>query len=198
MALEYYVIDTETTGLSADINEVIEISIVRCSNKHQLTKQIRAEHPERAHPKALEVCGKTLADIIKGDSKESVVKRCEEFWEEDGLTSEHRCLIAHNAPFDKRFCHALWQKVGRVFPVVCWLDTIKLTKEWVKKAGVRQESFKLSSALKFAGITPMTGEHEAGADARNTYLLWKRAMDNKVNHLQAITRYPHLFEPPNP
>jgi DNA polymerase III alpha subunit (gram-positive type) len=191
MALEYYVIDTETTGLKAGFHEVIEISIIRCKDRHQLTKQIKAEHPERADSRALEVCKKSLFEITQGDDKEYVVDRCEEFWNEDGLTPEHRCLIAHNANFDKRFCHALWQSVGKTFSVVCWLDTVKFTKDWAKKKGVYQKSFTLEKSLKFADITPLPGKHAAGADARNTYLLWKKGMDQGVQHLSAIKRWPH-------
>jgi len=194
MGLSYYVIDTETTGLKAGWHEVTEISIIRCSDRHQLTKNIKAEHPERVEQKALDVTGRTFESILEGDDKESVVEKCEEFWEEDGLTPEHRCLIAHNASFDKRFCHALWESVGKQFPVVCWLDTIRFTKEWTKKLGVYRKSYKLASALEFAGIDPFKGAHEAGSDARNTYLLWKKAMDAKVNHLPAITRWPHILE----
>lgn len=194
MALKYYVIDTETTGLSTEKNEVIEISIIRCEDKHQLTKMIRAEHPETAHPKALEVCGKTYADLRKGDNKESVVKKCEAFWAEDNLTPEHRCLIAHNANFDKRFCHALWESVNKRFPVACWLDTMKFTRLWIKKVGSTQKSAKLEEALKFAGIKALPGQHQAAADARNTYLLWKKAMESGVNHLEAIKRWPHRID----
>ena len=40
----------------------------------------------------------------------------------------------------------------------------------------------------------MPGEHNAGSDARNTYLLWRRGMDIGIDHLPAIKRYPHNID----
>lgn len=189
--LEYYVIDTETTGLKAGHNEVTEISIVRCRDRHQLTRQIRAEFPERANDVALRITGKTFEDLLEGDDKEDVVNACNLFFNQDGLTPEHRCIVAHNAPFDKRFCHALWESCGQQFPAIVWLCTIKLSKLWSQKLGSKPENFQLGTMLKYAGIKPMPGAHDAGSDARNTYLLWSKGMASDLDYLQATKRYPH-------
>lgn len=191
--LEYYIIDTETTGLKAGHNEVTEISIIRCKDRHQLTRRIKAEHPERASDMALEITGLTFEDLLNGDKKEDVVTACETFFNQDGKTPEHRCMVAHNASFDKRFCHALWESCNKQFPSVIWLDTIKLAKLWSKKVGIKPDNFKLGTVLKFAAIKPMPGAHDAGSDARNTYLFWKKAMDNDLDYLAATKRYPHNF-----
>ncbi len=197
--LSYYIIDTETTGLKAGHHEVTEISIVRCLDRHQLTKKVLADFPERVSAKALEVTNRTFEDLLEGDPKEEVVSFCDSFFEQDGKTAEHRCMVAHNAVFDQRFCHALWASCGKSFPAICWMDTIKFAKEWSTKIGVLPEtltktgkpSFALASVLKFAKITPMPGAHDAGSDARNTYLVWKKGMELGVDHLGAIKRYPH-------
>jgi len=191
--LSYYIIDTETTGLKAGHNEVTEISIVRCSDRHQLTRKIRAEFPERASEQALIVTNRTFEDLLDGDAKEDVVAEYEAWLEQDGLTPEHRCMVAHNAPFDKRFCHALWESCGKEFPAICWMDTIAYAKDWAKHIGKMPENFKLGTVLKFANITPMPGAHDAGSDARNTYLVWKKGMDNGIDHLGSIRRYPHVI-----
>lgn len=189
--LKYYVIDTETTGIQADFHETIEISIIRCSDRHQLTCQIKADFPERASPKALEVTGKTKEDLFYGDRKEDVVRLCNAFFEQDGATPEHRCIIGHNASFDKRFCHALWAKCDQTFPAVVWMDTVKMSRLWAKMLGKQPKSFKLAKALEFANIKAMPGAHDAGSDARNTYLLWKKGMESGVDYLQATRRWPH-------
>ncbi len=201
MGLNYYVIDTETTGLSAGWNEVTEISIIRCTDRRQLTKRVKAEFPERASEKALEITGRSFESLLDGDSKEDVIKMCNNFFAQDNLTPEHRCIIAHNAAFDKRFCHALWESVGKEFPAICWMDTIKFAKDWSKQIGALPEtntktgkpSFNLASVLKFANITPMPGQHSAAPDARNTYLLWKKGTDLNIDHLSSIKRYPHIL-----
>ena len=197
--LNYYIIDTETTGLKADFCEVTEISIVRCSDRHQLTRKIKAEFPERASEQALRVTNRTFEDLLEGDAKEDVVSACEAFFAQDGQTAEHRCMVAHNAPFDKSFCHALWSSCGKEFPAICWMDTIKFARDWSVQTGVLPEtltktgkpSYALASVLKFANIIPMPGAHDAGSDARNTYLIWKKGMDMGIDHLGSIKRYPH-------
>lgn len=193
MSLNYYVIDTETTGLKAGFNEVTEISIIRCSDRHQLTRKILAEFPERVSPQALAATNRTFEDLLVGESKEKIVEECNAFFMQDGLTPEHRCMVAHNAAFDKRFCHALWESCRSSFVAICWMDTIKFAKDWSKKVGILPENFKLASVLKFANISPLPGAHNAGADARNTYLIWKKGMDLEMDHLNAIRRYPHYM-----
>lgn len=199
MSLNYYIIDTETTGLKAGYNEVTEISIVRCSDRHQLTKKVLCTFPERASDQALRVTNRKFEDLLQGDAKEDVVSFCNSFFAQDGKTAEHRCMVAHNAKFDKDFCHALWSECGMDFPAVCWMDTIQFAKDWSKTIGVLPEtktktgkpSYKLASVLKFANIIPMPGAHDAGSDARNTYLVWKKGMDLGIDHLGSIHRYPH-------
>jgi len=192
-SLKYYIIDTETTGLKAGYHEMTEISIIRCDDRHQLTRRIKAEFPDRASEQALSITGKTIKDIIQGSKKENIVDECNAFFTQDGLTPEHRCMVAHNAPFDKRFCHALWGSCGEEFPAICWMDTIKFTKVWGNQIGRLPSNFKLATVLKFANITPMPGAHDAGSDARNTYLIWKKGIDKGIDHLEAIKRYPHIL-----
>lgn len=187
----YYVIDTETTGLKAGYNEMTQISIIRCSDRVQLTKDIAIEYPERCSIEALKVIGKTIQELLKGCSKKSVVESCENFWAQDGKTPEHRCLIAHNAQFDKRFCHALWSSVGKKFPVTCWLDTMIFIKDWGKKMGVLIKKPSLQNSLNFAKIATRETLHNACSDARHVYLLWKRGMELKIDHLHSIKRFPH-------
>lgn len=191
MSLIYYVLDCETTGLKAGWHEITELSIIRCTDRSQLTKQIKSEFPERASDQALQVTGRTLQDIMEGDDKEEVVNLFNKFLEQDGLTPEHRCILAHNSSFDKRFCHALWESVGETFPAVCWLDTIKASKEWALKIGKQPENYKLGTLVKFAGVKSVKGLHNAESDARNLYILWKKAIENQINHVPFIKRIKH-------
>jgi len=191
MALEYYIVDTETTGLDASRHEMTEISIIRCSDRHQLTKQVKCLYPERAHPKALEKTERTLSDLLVGESKESMIESVNEFLAQDGKNPEHRCMVAHNAPFDRRFIHAAWVSVKQEFPANHWMCTMAWQKVWSEAIGRQPENKKLHTVLGFHGIKPLPGIHDAGSDARNTYLLWRRGMDEKINHLKVISRLPH-------
>src|ERR1700722_11098098 len=106
--IEFLIIDSETTGTNPNYHEVNEVSIIRCKTKVQLTEFIKCDYPERASMDALMITKKTLADLGKGNTKEYVVDKIDRFLNTDGLTPAHRCFVAHNWSFDKRFIHALY------------------------------------------------------------------------------------------
>lgn len=192
MALSYYIIDTETTGLKPNWHEITQISIIRTTDRHQISKLIRAEYPKRASQEALDVTGRTIDDILKGESRITVVNSIHDWLLQDGLTDEHRCMVAHNAPFDKNFCHALWKSVDKQFPAICWMDTKTFAKLWAKKLGIEKPKLTLAASLEFTGLKPIDAKvHNAISDSRNTYLLWKKGMDEGLDHLSCIKRYPH-------
>lgn len=210
MSLQYYVIDTETTGLKSNYNEMTEIGIIRCTDRVQLWRQIKCEFPERANFDALAITKKTMADIVKGYDKETVVTECEKFFNEDGLTPAHRCIVAHNAPFDRKFLQALWESCGKEFPANLWLDTISLTKDFIKKHGeaglnitktpTGRVSTQLHACCDIVGIKKISEAHNAKVDSRNTYLLHRSLVDEKkVDYLPFIKTDVHtLHTPLNP
>lgn len=201
--LQYYVIDTETTGLRAGYHEMTEIGIIRVTDRVQLWRKIKCDYPERANFDALAITKKTLADLEKGYNKEDVVTECEKFFNDDGLTPAHRCIVAHNAPFDKRFLQALWASCGKSFPANLWLDTIALTKEYAKKAGLlvkaakgeKRQSFALHAACDLVKINKISEAHNAKVDSRNTYLLYRDLVEQKnVDHLSIIKTDVHYID----
>jgi DNA polymerase III epsilon subunit-like protein len=195
--ITYYIIDSETTGLSSSYHEVNELSIIRFADRVQLTRFIKCEYPERANFDSLAITGKTLNDLSTGISKEQAVEECNKFFEEDGLTPAHRCLVAHNAAFDRRFIHALWAKCNQELPVNLWICSMALTRDYAKKTGLSVKggakiSFKLPNSLDLVGIKKFSGAHASKVDTRNTYLLFKNLMeDKKVDHLPHIKTFVH-------
>jgi DNA polymerase III epsilon subunit-like protein len=195
--LQYYIIDTETTGLKSGYHEMTEIGIIRCTDRVQLWRQIKCINPERASFDALAITKKTLSDIERGYDRELVVEECEKFFAEDGLTPAHRCIVAHNAPFDRKFLHAMWETSGKEFPAHLWLDTMSLTKEFLKNADTSQikivktptgrTSTQLHACCDMVGIKKISEAHNAKVDSRNTYLLHRSLIeDKKVDHLPFI------------
>lgn len=187
--------DTETSGLSSKIHEVVQISIIRCADRHQLSKYIIAEHPETASPEALRITGKTKADLLKGDPKEYVVDVVNAFLEQDGTTPEHRCMIGHNVhKFDCRFIHALWAKCGKEFPAYLWLDTIPFTKAYAAKFGIQSPGgFNLRASLDLCNIQVKGELHNAISDTQYNYRLWKKLMESGVDHVDHMKRKPHIL-----
>lgn len=187
MSLIYYVIDTETTGLSCVKHEVNEISIIRCSDRVQLTEFIKCEHPETASYDAMAITKKTLADLSKGNSKETVIEKVDKFLAEDGLTPAHRCFIAHNYNFDMKFVHALYDKVNKKCPVDLWLCTMALTRDYAKKIGLVKPKVNLHAACDIVGIKKLSDAHNSKVDSRNTFLLHRNLIEEKkVDYLPFI------------
>ena len=190
--INYYTIDTETTGLSVKNQEVVEISIIRCSDRRQLSRTIRAETPETASYDALKITGKTLADLYNGDSKEDAVTLCNKFFEEDGGTPASRCIIGHNIiSFDKKFLHALWEKCGSDFPASLWLDTLQMMRQYAKDKGMIKPKLGLEPSCDIFGIKKVAGSHTAKGDVRNNYFLYNKIIESGFDYLPFIKTFPH-------
>lgn len=205
MSLKFYVIDTETTGLKSGYHEITEVGIIRCDDRVQLHRSVICNYPERASYDALKITKKTIADLSKGFDKSAVVKECNELFANDGLTAAHRCIIAHNAAFDRKFLHALWESVGEEFPAHLWLDTIALTQKFIKQSDVStlnitktatgRVSTALAAACDTVGVKKIERAHDAKVDSRNTYLLWKKLVeDHKIDYLPEIKTSIHSIK----
>jgi DNA polymerase III epsilon subunit-like protein len=203
----YYIIDTETTGLKANFHEMTEIGIIRCTDRVQLWRQIKCEYPERANFDALAITKKSMADLERGHERNNVVEECEKFFSEDGATPAHRCIVAHNAAFDKKFLHALWEQSGKQFPANLWLDTISLTKDFIKNADTSslkivktptgRVSTQLHACCDMVGVNKLSEAHNAKVDSRNTYLLYRNLVEEKkVNYLPFIKTDVHAYAAP--
>jgi len=196
MTLSYFVVDLETNGLSSFVHEPTEISIIRCSDKVQLTKMIKVKHPEKSSWDALKITGKTIADLSNGDDLIDTVNLCDKFIKEDGLTPAHRCIIGHNIiSFDKKFLHIMWANANKEFPINLYLDTIALTRAFAKREGIKTRKFNLQASCEMViGIKKYAGSHGSKIDTRNTYLLWKALVEEKnIDYLPFIKNYPHYL-----
>lgn len=201
MSLQYYVIDTETTGLKANYHEMTEIGIIRVTDRMQVWRQIKCENPERANFDALAITKKSMADLENGHVRMDIVEECEKFFAEDGLTPAHRCIVAHNAPFDKKFLHALWGQCGKSFPANLWLCTMALSRDFAKKQGLNakgmpKQKVNLHAACDMIGIKKFSDAHNAKVDSRNTYLLYRNLVEEKkVDYLPFIKTEVHSYNP---
>jgi len=185
-----------------------EIGIIRCTDRVQLWRQIKCEFPERANFDALAITKKSMSDLERGHIKESVVDECEKFFAEDGATQGHRCIVAHNAAFDRKFLHALWEQCGKQFPANLWLDTISLTKDFLKKTdnstlnivktATGRVSTQLHACCDMVGIKKISEAHNAKVDSRNTYLLYRNLIEEKkVDYLPFIKTEVHAISTPS-
>ena len=190
--LEFYVIDTETTGLRSGYHEMTEIGIIRCKDRVQLFRQIKCNYPERASFDALSITNKSMQDLRNGYLAEEVIQECEKFFAEDNKTPAHRCIVAHNANFDRKFLHALWQSYNKTFPANLWLDTMSLSREYARKIGLLKPKVNLHAACDMVGIKKISQAHNAKVDSRNTYFLHKDLVEVKqIDYLPFIKTAAH-------
>lgn len=190
--IKFYILDTETNGLMKNFHEIVEVGIVRNDDRMQLWKKVKAEFPQRSSMDALAVTNKTMADLSQGISKVQAVEAVEKFLNEDGLTSAHRCIVAHNAAFDRRFLHAMWEQCGRKFPADLWLCTMQMTKAYAKQIGQPKAKVNLHAACDLAGLVKIAASHNAKVDSRNAYLLFNDLLNVKqLNHLPHIKTHIH-------
>jgi len=192
--IEFYTLDTETNGCKSAgyWHEITQISIIRCSDRQQLNKYIRIEHPERTSMDALSYTNRTMEDLEKGEHKKTVVDFCNSFFESDGKKPEDRCIVGHKIiSFDKRFLHALWESLGYTFPANLWLDTHSYIKEFVKKNNLGKQKLDLESSLILLGAKPKEGSHNAMIDTQNNYILWDKLKKEGIPALSHIKRFAH-------
>lgn len=203
--IQYYIIDTETTGLKANYHEMTEVGIIRVTDRVQLWRQIKCEYPERANFDALAITKKTMSDLDRGHNKHDVVSECDRFFAEDGLTPAHRCIVAHNAPFDKKFLQAFWGQSNKQFPANLWLCTMALARDYAKKQGLMakgapKQKVNLHASLDMVGVNKISEAHNAKVDSRNTYLLYRNLVEvQQVDYLPFIKTDVHVVNSsPNP
>jgi DNA polymerase III epsilon subunit-like protein len=191
MNIVFYCLDLETNGLNNLYHEICELSIVRATDKMQLTRQVRVDKVENSSLDALRIIKKSMNDLKSGISKHQLISDFEKFVNEDSLTPEHRCIIGHNIiNFDKKFLWRLWELHNKQFPFTLYLDTMHLIRAFCKKNGILKPKTNLQSACDIVGVKKVAGEHNASSDTQNCYLLWKKLMET-VDFLEHIKRIPH-------
>jgi len=167
-----YVVDTETTGLSAIDNDVIEISFCRLSmsspdDREQKTWYLKALSPSTIQDEALKINGHKKADILHftkaGKDKylepSDVVADIENWVMEDDMSAIDRILIGQNIDFDIRAMKALWDKAGckETFPFevdkgMRTLDTKQVATMIDLLTGRRRRYYNLSTLVKSFGV----------------------------------------------
>ena len=196
MTIKFYVLDLETTGLQwkNNFHEICEFSILRADDRVQLSRQVKVKKPQNASIDALRITNKTAEDLKRGIPMEKLIEEVEEFLSEDNIAPDYRCLVGHNViNFDRKFLWQTWDTYGKYFPFSLYLDTMNMTKAFIKKNGLAGHKANLQNACDLLNIKKQAGAHNAKSDTRNTYLLWQKLIET-VDHLDFIKCMPHKDE----
>ena len=160
--MRYCYLDTETTGLSAESHEIIEIAIVTEHSDGSVERwetKIAPEHIERAHPKALEVNGYTPEAWADAPKAQEVVETIHRLL--DGAV-----IVGHNVSFDIKFVNVLFDAHGidHKWDHRAVIDTITLVKEHLAPTGLKSAS--LDNTRRWLGWS-LDGAHTALQDAED-------------------------------
>lgn len=192
--LQYYVLDLETTGLSEKLHAITELSVIRCSDRFQLTRQVKVDpfKMKFISADALKITGKTIQDLKSGVEPLQLVEDFETFLNKDKLTPSHRVIVGHNViNFDRKFLHSLWKSQEKSFPADYFLDTVPFAKRLAAQMGQPKAKMKLDAAMDFFGLKKVANAHTAKGDSRATYHLWRHLMDKGVDYIDLIKPFPH-------
>lgn len=202
--LSYFVIDTESTGMNIQKHEIVEISIIRVTDRKHFTRTIKAEKPQNADPNALKIIGKNFYDLIQGEDRKIIVSQINQFLDLDGTNAKHRVIIAHNSSFDRRFIWSMFDKEQQIFNADNWLCSMSLVRQYAKKYGIVKPKVNLKDSIAMVGSKKVEGSHNSLDDAKNTYFLWLKLLEEKIDYLPKIQNLPHSnsqavedIEPPN-
>lgn len=153
----YVVFDTETTGLSARYDKVIELSAVKMQNGAVLDQF--EEFIDPGHPLSKTTIDLTSItdDMVRGSkSEEEVFKLFQEF-------CQGCIIVGHNATFDIDFMNTGYQR--HKLPLIDnpWLDTLPLARLLYPQL----KSFRLNKLTKLLDVK-LEHHHRAIYDAQAT------------------------------
>ena len=160
--MKYCYLDTETTGLSVDKHEVIEIAIVTELEDGTIERwesKISPAHIETAHPKALEINGYTPEAWTDAPPAREVAPTIHE-------KLKGAVVVGHNVAFDIKFIQAIFDREGIEHR---WnhrdtIDTIGLVREHLFPTGLKSAS--LDNTRRWLGWS-LEGAHTALKDAED-------------------------------
>lgn len=193
-----YVCDTETTGLDAVLNDVIEISMCRVNmdaegkvETEQKTWLLKALDAKTIQDEALAVNGHKREDILHLSKfgKENyrlpaeVVAEIELWMMDDNVSAVDRIFAGQNPNFDINAMKELWRKVGSptTFPFAVEnnnrvIDTKQIVTLFDLCIGKRRLYYNLSALVKAFGVKKGKA-HQAAEDTRMTTDLLVKLLD---------------------
>ena len=160
-SLDFVAFDTETTGIWAATNRVVEVGAVKFRLGRQKTDRFQAlVNPERDIPtEVVEIHGITTSMVRQAETIKPVLEKFFEFCGPDSV------LIAHNALFDISFVGTECHRVGLPLMENLILDTVDLYRHY--RPGL--DSYALQALMRKFKLG-VDQNHRATDDAA---LVWK-------------------------
>lgn len=157
---KYIVIDFETTGLSADEDDIIEVGAIKVIDGEISETLCSFVNPGYAIPRRITaLTGITTKDIQGAPSPAAIALQVRDFISD-------LPLIAHNASFDLKFLEAAYRQAG-ISASISYVDTLALAR----RAFPGMENHKLSTLIKCLNLSTDEQSHRAIDDVLCTHKL---------------------------
>ena len=187
MLKDYVSIDLETTGFSAEKNEIIEIGAWKVIDNVPIEKFSRLIKPVMYIPRIIQdITGITMDDVSACEPIDVILP---EFFSWCGDLP----FLGHNLPFDYEFLKQKGKRLGLDFSLNKTrqgIDTLKLCRNYLKL-----ESNKLGVVADFFDIHVQSGNlnyHRAEYDSYITKLIYDRFLLNYQRVFEIIN--PHILD----
>lgn len=160
---DYTVVDIETTGLSPDKNEIIELSAIKIRQGKVVENFTTLIKPEGHINSYITKLTGIDDEMVKNSPKiEDVIENFCKFLSND-------CILGHNISFDLRFIRHNLLKHCNLELTNSSLDTVRLARKYCPKLA----SYKLSSLADHFAIDS-EGHHRALKDCEMTLTLYNK------------------------
>ena len=122
MIKDYIAFDLETTGLSVETDQIIEIGALKVRDGKIVDRFMEFLKPDKSISSIITgITGITNAMVADARDTETVIRDFVEFCEDD-------VFIGHNIMFDYKFCKLYAQKYGHAFEKK-GIDTLKIARK---------------------------------------------------------------------
>jgi len=169
------VTDIETTGLDADVNEILEIGLVVFDDTNfeildTFEIKVKPEHPEIHHPKAFEMNGYNEADWKDAVPLSVAMQTYQQ--KIDGTI-----FCAHNMNLDYSFIKKAFVRCGIEIERMFDRHQIDLfTVAWAKIPHDRMEKWHLPYICRYLGVPEEPKPHRGKNGATTAYEVYKKLM----------------------
>lgn len=178
----FVVYDLETTGLSSNYNEIIEIAAVRIKHGIMLDEFSAFVKPNKPIPKFITNFTNISNDDVRG--AKSIEEVLPEFLNFIGSS----ILVAHNARFDNSMLYANLKNIGLYFNPLPTIDTLQLARIFYAD---RVKRFNLKALSKFFDVD-LVQHHRAIYDTRATAAIFIKMLnelkEKNINTYNSINK----------
>ena len=176
----YVVYDLETTGLSSNYDEIIEVAAVKVKNGVFLDEFSTYVKPKREIPNFItELTGITNDDVRNAPDIKEVIGKFRNFIADS-------VLVAHNATFDNSYLYKNLKDHDLYDGEIPTIDTMQLARV---RYGDKLKTFNLKALTKYFDVE-LTQHHRAIYDAKATAEVFIRMLNDLKEN--GITNYKQI------